>query len=64
MNLIDKYAVTVLIDFLKNSELSFTQISEEMNFSSLSYFSRYAQKHLGMSPTEYRVANSTYKNKL
>ena len=58
MNLIDKYAVPVLIDFLKNSELTFTQISEEMNFSSLSYFSRYAQKHLGMSPTDYRVANS------
>ena len=60
MHLIDKYAVPVLIDFLKNSELSFTQISEEMNFSSLSYFSRYAQKHLGMSPTEYRLKNSTY----
>ena len=58
MNLIDKYAVPVLIDFLKNSELTFTQISEEMNFSSLSYFSRYARKHLGMSPTEYRLTNS------
>ena len=64
MNLIDKYAVPILIDFLKNSELTFTQISEEMNFSSLSYFSRYAQKHLGMSATEYRLANSTYKNKI
>ena len=64
MNLIDKYAVPVLIDFLKNSELPFTQISEEMNFSSLSYFSRYVQKHLGMTATEYRLANSTYKNKL
>ena len=62
MNLIDKYAVPVLIDFLKNSELTFTQISEEMNFSSLSYFSRYAQKHLGMSATQYRLANSKQKN--
>ena len=61
MNLIDKYAVPVLIDFLKNSGLSFTQISEEMNFSSLSYFSRYAQKHLGMSPSKYREANSQLK---
>ena len=61
MNLIDKYAVPVLIDFLKNSELTFTQISEEMNFSSLSYFSRYAQKHLGMSATEYRLANLKQK---
>ena len=61
MNLIDKYAVPVLIDFLKNSELTFTQISEEMNFSSLSYFSRYTQKHLGMSASEYRLANTTQR---
>lgn len=61
MNLIDKYAIPVLIDFLKNSELTFSRISEEMNFSSLSYFSRYTHKHLGMSPGQFRLANSTYK---
>ena len=63
MNLIDKYAVPVLINFLKNSELTFTQISEEVNFSSLSYFSRYAQKHLGMSATQYRDTHSSLKLK-
>ena len=57
MSLIDKYAVPVLVDFLNNSDLSLTQISEEMNFSSLSYFSRYVQKHLGMSPSKYRSHN-------
>ena len=57
MSLIDKYAVPVLIEYLKNSDFTLTQISDEMNFSSLSYFSRYAKKHLGMSPTEYRLAN-------
>lgn len=57
MNLIDKYAVPVLIEFLKNTDLSLTQISEEMNFSSLSYFSRYARKHLGMPPTRYRLSH-------
>ena len=31
-----------------------TQIAEEMNFHSLSYFSRYASKLLGMTPTRYR----------
>jgi len=25
-----------------------------MNFGTLSYFSRYCTKHLGMSPSEYR----------
>lgn len=58
MNLINKYAVPILIDFLNNSDLSLTQISEEMNFSSLSYFSRYARRHLGMSPKEYRAARN------
>ena len=64
MNMIDKYAVPVLIVFLKNSELTFTQISEEMNFSSLSYFSRYVQKHLGMTPSQYRDTHSQVKKSL
>ena len=29
-------------------------IADQMNFSSLSYFSRYCTKHLGQSPSEYR----------
>lgn len=55
LSLIDKYAVPVLINFLKNSDLSLTQIAREMNFSSPSYFSRYARRHLGMSPGAYRA---------
>lgn len=60
MSLIDKYAVPILIDFLNNSDLSFTQICHEMNFSSLSYFSRYTRKHLGMSPSQYRNSHSHF----
>lgn len=59
LNLINKYAVPILIDFLNNSDLSLTQICEEMNFSSPSYFSRYTLRHLGMSPSEYRTAHSS-----
>ena len=29
-----------------------------MNFSSLSYFSRYVQKHTGLSPSDYRLAHA------
>ena len=36
--------------------LSLTQIADLMNFTSLSYFSRYCTKHLGQSPSEYRLS--------
>lgn len=61
VNLINKYAVPTLIDMLNNTELSLTQICEEMNFSSLSYFSRYVRRHLGISPGVYRSTRSFQK---
>lgn len=51
---IDRHTVTILKDYLGDERLSLTQIAERMNFSSLSYFSRYCTKHLGQSPSEYR----------
>lgn len=62
--LIDRHTVPMIADYLKNSDLSLTQICEEMHFSSLSYFSRYVQKHSGMSPSEYRAIHSPVKKKL
>lgn len=54
MRLIDQYTLPIVIDLLKNSNLPLARLSEEMNFASPSYFTRYVQKHLGMSPGEYR----------
>lgn len=54
MKLIDQYTVPLVMDLLKNSSLSLSQISEEMNFNSPSYFTRYVKKHLGVSPNEFR----------
>ena len=48
------YAIPILKDYLGDERLSLTQIAELMNFTSLSYFSRYCTKHLGLSPSEYR----------
>lgn len=53
---IDRYTLPMVQEYLKEGKLSFSQIAEQMNFSSLSYFSRYVTKHLGMSPGEYRRA--------
>ena len=51
---IDRYTVPILKKYLNNEKLSLTQIADRMNFTSLSYFSRYCTKHIGLSPSEYR----------
>lgn len=53
---IDRFTVPILKDLLNDERLSLTQIAEYMNFTSLSYFSRYCTKHLGQSPSEYRLS--------
>ena len=53
---INRHTVPILKKYLDDERLSLTQISELMNFSSLSYFSRYCSKHLGQSPSEYRLS--------
>ena len=51
---IDRHTVPILKKYLNDERLSLTQIADRMNFTSLSYFSRYCSKHLGQSPSEYR----------
>ena len=51
---INRATVPILKSFLDDERLSLTQIADRMNFTSLSYFSRYCTKHLGQSPSEYR----------
>lgn len=53
---INRHAVPILKKYLEDDRLSLTQISEMMNFTSLSYFSRYCNKHLGQSPSAYRLS--------
>jgi AraC-like DNA-binding protein len=51
---INSSTVPLLKELLSDERLSLTQIADYMHFSSLSYFSRYCAKHIGMSPSEYR----------
>lgn len=48
----------IIIAYLKDSRLSITQIADEMHFTSVSYFSRYCRKHIGMSPAQFRLAGA------
>lgn len=61
-HLIDRHTLPIIISFLEDDRLTLNQISDEMNFSSLSYFTRYCTKHLGMTPTKYRNSSNTMKN--
>jgi AraC family transcriptional activator of pobA len=51
---IDRFTMQEITRLLRQKELSLTEIAEQMNFSSVSYFSRYVQKRINLSPSEYR----------
>lgn len=51
---IDRFSIQEITRLLRRKELSLTEIAEGMNFSSVSYFSRYVQKRIGVPPSEYR----------
>ncbi len=51
---IDRFTIQEISRLLRQKELSLTEIAERMNFSSVSYFSRYVQKRIGMPPSAYR----------
>lgn len=55
---VNRAAVAIIKSYLDDNNLSITQIADEMQFTSVSYFSRYCVKHLGMSPARYRMAGA------
>ncbi len=55
MEWIQNYTTQRIIMLLRNKNLTLTEIADTLHFSSISFFSRYVRKMLGMSPTEYRA---------
>lgn len=55
---INAAATAIALEYLKDSKMSVSQIADEMNFSSLSYFSRFCVKHIGLSPVKFRTAGA------
>ena len=51
---IQQFVKERLIILLENENLGITEISDMMEFSSRSYFTRYVKKLLGSTPSEYR----------
>ena len=51
---IDRFTTHEIARLLLQKDIPLKEIADRMNFSSLSHFSRYVQKQLGMSPSVYR----------
>lgn len=51
---ITRYTALEISRLLRDKSLTLTEISDSFNFSSPSYFTRYVQKYLGASPTDFR----------
>ena len=54
---IDRFTISRITHLLSDKNLTLKEISDNMNFSSLSFFSRYVQRLLKVSPSEYRNGN-------
>ncbi|WP_336514154.1 helix-turn-helix domain-containing protein [Pollutibacter soli] len=52
---IQRHAKERIIILLQNRNFSISEIADEMEFSSRSFFTRYVKKLLGMTPNEYRA---------
>jgi len=52
--LIQRYAKERIILLLHDKNLNISEIADEMEFSSRSFFTRYVKKVIGVSPREYR----------
>ena len=51
---ISEYVIEDITHYLKNTELTASQIGIELGFPNASFFGKYVREHLGMSPNEYR----------
>lgn len=51
---IQRFTKERIIILLQNKNLNITEISQQMDFSSTSFFTRYVKKLVGLTPTEFR----------
>ena len=51
---IERFTLNGIKRMLSRKDVALGDVAERFNFSSLSYFSRYVQKKLGMPPSKYR----------
>lgn len=57
LNCINQIIIAKIKSFLRNSQLTVAQISEEFNFSNPSFFGKYFKEHTGVTPLQFRHHN-------
>lgn len=58
-NYVCTYRIEKSAIFLRNTDLSVSQIASAVGFNSFSFFCKMFKRHIGMSPTDYRKAYMT-----
>ena len=51
---INRFTILDISRLLRSKDMDFIQIADLFHFSSLSYFSRYVQRYLGVTPSDYQ----------
>ena len=55
---INKFRIEKALTLIANTEMTFTEISEEVGFTSPSYFSTAFKQYTGETPTQYKEKTS------
>jgi len=58
LHYIHQYAVRAIKEELHYSDKTIKEIAADMGFTSLAFFGKFVKKHLGVSPSEYRLSVS------
>ena len=61
---INEKKLSLAKDRIDNTAITFTQISAELHFESIHYFTRFFKKHTGMTPKEWRNREKSHPKEL
>lgn len=57
---INERKITAAKNIISNTDKTFTEIADRMNFESIHYFTRFFKKHTGITPKEFRKRNGAF----
>lgn len=61
---INKFRLEQAITLIKTTDLTFTEISDQIGFTTLRYFSTAFKQYTGLTPTQYKMNAGVRINKI